>query len=266
MYYFARPFATAVGTAALAIALLILPACATMPPSHPSITILTTSTSLKRRLKQMEEQEDNLIDLAADGSLPQAKIRARLHAIQAERARIEAKLTNTSEQLTVGAAILSDALELAEDPHGLYRDALPNIRRHLNQTFYERFYIDQIEVVDDQKAPLFAELHEAEQVYNETKADGTLNRTRAQRRGQMPSHGDSGAGTALTRAQHGGSPRYAEASSSSTRTDRFVLSDLFHLVGVSNKPVMVGPVGLEPTTPCLKGRCSNQLSYGPTDS
>ena len=25
-----------------------------------------------------------------------------------------------------------------------------------------------------------------------------------------------------------------------------------------------GPVGLEPTTPCLKGRCSNRLSYGPT--
>ena len=22
-------------------------------------------------------------------------------------------------------------------------------------------------------------------------------------------------------------------------------------------------MGLEPTTPCLKGRCSNQLSYGP---
>lgn len=24
-----------------------------------------------------------------------------------------------------------------------------------------------------------------------------------------------------------------------------------------------GPMGLEPMTPCLKGRCSNQLSYGP---
>jgi hypothetical protein len=24
-----------------------------------------------------------------------------------------------------------------------------------------------------------------------------------------------------------------------------------------------GPVRLELTTPCLKGRCSNQLSYGP---
>lgn len=26
---------------------------------------------------------------------------------------------------------------------------------------------------------------------------------------------------------------------------------------------MVSPVRLELTTPCLKGRCSNQLSYGP---
>ena len=27
--------------------------------------------------------------------------------------------------------------------------------------------------------------------------------------------------------------------------------------------LLEGPVGLEPTTPCLKGRCSNRLSYGP---
>lgn len=26
-----------------------------------------------------------------------------------------------------------------------------------------------------------------------------------------------------------------------------------------------GPLGLEPRTPCLKGRCSNQLSYGPAN-
>ncbi len=37
--------------------------------------------------------------------------------------------------------------------------------------------------------------------------------------------------------------------------------------GLSSKKAdfstLEGPVGLEPTTPCLKGRCSNRLSYGP---
>ena len=32
---------------------------------------------------------------------------------------------------------------------------------------------------------------------------------------------------------------------------------------VVEKSNLEGSVGLEPTTPCLKGRCSNQLSYDP---
>jgi hypothetical protein len=32
---------------------------------------------------------------------------------------------------------------------------------------------------------------------------------------------------------------------------------------LAENTIVEGPVGLEPTTPCLKGRCSNQLSYGP---
>ena len=32
---------------------------------------------------------------------------------------------------------------------------------------------------------------------------------------------------------------------------------------VAEKSILEGSVGLEPTTPCLKGRCSNQLSYDP---
>ena len=33
---------------------------------------------------------------------------------------------------------------------------------------------------------------------------------------------------------------------------------------VAEKSILEGLMGLEPMTPCLKGRCSNQLSYRPT--
>ncbi len=40
------------------------------------------------------------------------------------------------------------------------------------------------------------------------------------------------------------------------------LSEVFKLA-FEDEGNMEGPVGFEPTTPCLKGRCSNRLSYGP---
>ena len=36
-----------------------------------------------------------------------------------------------------------------------------------------------------------------------------------------------------------------------------------NLPTMANCPLLVGPEGLEPSTPCLEGRCSIQLSYRP---
>lgn len=171
--------------------------------------------SLTRRLKDLDERESRLIDLAADDALPQAKIRAKLREVQKERTRAQAGLTNTSEELSVGAAVLRDALHLVEDPQRLYRNVADDIRRHLNQTFYERFYIDDLEVAGDQKTPMFAELSEAEAAYCRP-----------------------------TYANHQNSLRDAEAVVS-TSTDSLTLSDLFS-VKVSSKPVMVELRGFEP--------------------
>jgi site-specific DNA recombinase len=174
--------------------------------------------ALTRRLKELDERESRLIDLAADDALPQAKIRAKLHEIQRERERARTGLTNTSEELAVGTAVLRDALHLVNDPQKLYRNVADDVRRHLNQTFYERFYIDDLEVADDEKTPLFAEMHQAATEYRQPA------RTTDQQE----------------------SPRQAEAFLS-TSTDLLTLSDLLS-VKVSSKAVMVGRVGLEPTT------------------
>ena len=113
---------------------------------------------------------------------------------------------------------MRDALHLVDNPQSLYRDVGDTVRRHLNQAFYQRFYIDDLEVSDDRKTPLFADLHGAVVSYSAQLSTGTNQE----------------------------SPREAEALLRSS-TDRLTLSDLFP-VKVSSKPVMVGRAGLEPAT------------------
>ncbi|MFE3228567.1 recombinase family protein [Nocardia sp. NPDC059228] len=129
-------------------------------------TVRDRHASLNRQLKQLDAKENRLIDLLADGSMPQAKVRMKLIDIKTQRKRLEAGLTNTSEELTIGAGVLRHALDLVADPYVLYRDASTDIRRLLNETFYQRFYIDDhhdtIEpTISDEKTDLFAALHQA---------------------------------------------------------------------------------------------------------
>ncbi len=199
--------------------------------------------SLKRRLDQLDAQESNLVDLAADGTLPQAKIRVKLNTIKTERSRIEASLTGINEQLAVGAAVLRDALTLTANPYLLYQNADPNARRHLNQTFYDKFFVDELEVVDDDKKPLFSELHEALAVYRDAweypAAAETLHHRQKQR-----------------------SPHDVEAPRMSTATALPTLADVFRVRGLS-KAVMVELRGLEPLTPTLPVWCATSCAIAP---
>lgn len=91
-----------------------------MADEQRSVTEL--HTSLKRRLKDLEAKEDRLIDVLADDALPQAKVRAKLRKIQADRASAEAGLANTSAEIAAGAGVLIEALDLVADPAVYYRD------------------------------------------------------------------------------------------------------------------------------------------------
>lgn len=62
-------------------------------------------------------------------------------------------------ELAVGIDVLNQALDLLVDPQQLYADCSDTVRRHLNQAFYERFYLDIDGVGDDQLKEPFADLH-----------------------------------------------------------------------------------------------------------
>lgn len=100
------------------------------------------------------------LDLTIDNALPQDKIKARLRKIQSERTSIEARLTATHAELAVGVEVLVNALDLLSDPQELHENGSDVVRRHLNQTFYQCFYLDIDGVKADQLNEPFAGLHE----------------------------------------------------------------------------------------------------------
>jgi site-specific DNA recombinase len=130
-----------------------------------------THDKLTKQLSKLDAREQRLIDLAADGILARAKILERSNAIQLERSRIQASLTDISAELALGADRLRACLDLVSDPATLYRDAPDDTRRQLNSTFYRRFYLDDepLAVTDDELNPPFEEIQDANAAYQRYK-------------------------------------------------------------------------------------------------
>lgn len=131
--------------------------------------------ALQRQLKKLDQQEDRLVSVLADDTMPAAKIKAKLQEITIQRVRIQAGLTKTTAELSLGIEMLRDALRLVANPRQLYHDGTDSIRRLLNETFFERFYLDDPDVATDEKTPLFTELHDAHRAYRQRttpRADG----------------------------------------------------------------------------------------------
>ena len=99
--------------------------------------------ALSRKLKELEAKEDKLLDLLADDALPKTKVKTKLRKIQVERNAAQASLANTGAELAIGAEVLLDALDLMSDPETSYADGSDAIRRNINETFYQRFYLDE---------------------------------------------------------------------------------------------------------------------------
>ncbi len=81
---------------------------------------------LSAQLARLDTQEENLLDLVANGAESSAKVKQRLNVIQRERSQVAQQLEQTGERLAIGAALIEDALKLLHDPQGYTNRWLPS--------------------------------------------------------------------------------------------------------------------------------------------
>ncbi|GAB3304817.1 hypothetical protein GCM10027298_23370 [Epidermidibacterium keratini] len=200
-------------------------------------------TSLRHRLARLDAREARLIDLAADGALSRQKITQRANDIALERARIQARLDETSADLEVGAERLRHAIQLASSVDNLYSRLDDDGRAQLNEAVFEHIEIDQSEyetsVTRHQLTETFEEITEAATVYR--------------RIGQ-------------TAPREGVDQDITKSASREDAEDRLAnpkLSDVLLASGLS-KNVMVELRGLEPLTPCMPCRCATSCAIAPS--
>ncbi len=177
--------------------------------------------SYATELQRLQAAEERLIDLAADGSLPMAKIRTRITQNQQAQVRLRDELVTADDRIEAGARALRHALKLLDRPERLYRRCDDHARRLLTQTFYERLWIDDGDVVSVALAAPFDELKAAEQSWDIADLAAMLTTPGKQK-----------------------SPSKARALPG-TSTD---LLEAIRLDGGSSKPVMVEVAGIEPAS------------------
>ena len=187
----------------------------------------TSHAQIEKRLKELDDKEERLIDLAADGTIPQAKIRDRLRAIQVERERASTSLEDITAELKIGRDILTKALEQLRHPDELYAKANDSVRRYMDGTFFAALYVDLDGVRASTLTDPFADFHRA--LWARTDDKGGTSQPTAQTPGNAKS------------------PRNPRASVNRL-SDEVSLTSFFS-DGGSNTATLVPPMGFEPTLP-----------------
>jgi hypothetical protein len=177
-------------------------------------------------------QEENLLDLAADGTVSTAKIRTRLRSIETRRGTLQAELTDSNTKLAAGARAVESILALLRDASGLYQRSTDGCRRLLNEAVFEKLYVYADEVTEDRLREPFRRFVEAA-------------------RQAAPTEVHEGRETEIP-------PKGRDPGSS--------LSALFGFSPSregSNKCLVVGVAGFEPTTSASRTQRSTKLSHTP---
>ena len=132
---------------------------------------------LTKQLQKLEAQEERLIELAATGSLPIARIRERIEKTTLQKEAIKEKLDVTVDRLRYGTDTALAYIDLLSEPGNLYKQASDAVRRDLLTAFFEHLTVrvedNRIQVVGKRRA-VNVRLHE---ISGELKLAETQNQT-----------------------------------------------------------------------------------------
>lgn len=113
---------------------------------------------LSTELARLDVQEENLLNLAADGEMPTDKVKERLGKVRLQRARIDKQLNQADDRLALGAALIEQALQVLADPQKVYKRMGDDQRRLANQAIFEKLYVFDGQVSQATFNPPFDEL------------------------------------------------------------------------------------------------------------
>jgi site-specific DNA recombinase len=156
---------------------------------------------LTAELARLDTQEEHLLDLVEGGDLPSGKVRERLNRIKQQRLRLQQDAGEVDGRLQAGAALIEAALDLLVNPETLYRSAGPSERAMLNQAIFERLYVFQDQITDQEFRPPFADLAQVRRAVGTTKKGSTWT--------VLPSERGTSAGLLASVFLDGGSNRAA---------------------------------------------------------
>ncbi|MCZ4327271.1 hypothetical protein, partial [Brachybacterium paraconglomeratum] len=182
--------------------------------------------ALRKQLKKLEEQEERLIDLAADGKVSSEKLRSRLEAVTLQKGALMERLSRTGQRIQSGADAVFAYVDLLENPRELYLTLPDTVRHSLLAAFFARLrvYVSGGELsVKAERTMVNTALHSWQEQHR-------LELSQAESAGEC------------------GCEHENRASRVSTGSPVVILYRLTQSKGLS-KPVLVGLTGFEPATP-----------------
>ena len=133
---------------------------------------------LVTQIRNLERQEENLLDLVADGALATTKVRSRLIDIARQKTSLQDEMSKAVEDLSLGAELIIKAIAFMENPAALYRNVSDEHRRIVLAALFERLYIHQDEIIGAEMREPFGDLHQWNMaVIGQTVVEGQIEAT-----------------------------------------------------------------------------------------